>query len=322
MSNEQSTFAAFPQALQDHLATATQTPAQQARNQFKRKSMQPMAMPAPEGRPVPHHAPVPVIPVGFTNPSADPEAISVALPSEFAFYGFKDLYVKPFRILHLAKLSKAHEDRSMLPMIEAVSAVLSTTAQNVEGPLAFDLCVADFYFVLYWLKLHSFAKATLVTTSFCLNPVHIVQVQNKEMPEDSLKIVTTITQPNLQVNHLKELPPPELYALPEPFYCRPATMRDTVEFLEHPDWLDVEYQYLGKLASVFTSKENPRMTLAERIEVVANFDGDTCFKLQEYEKAMDCFGVEETINIKCNGCGASRDSKITLDAHSFLSAER
>ena len=49
---------------------------------------------------------------GFTAPVADPEGASLGLPSKFAYYAFKDLYVKPFKARHLAKLSRAHAEGS------------------------------------------------------------------------------------------------------------------------------------------------------------------------------------------------------------------
>lgn len=311
MNNTPAEFVAFPTEVQDKLA------AQQPANPppfVKRKLASPQATIKPE---VPNQASR-VIHPGFTNPTSDPEAISIDLPSRFAFYDFKDLYVKPFRAFHLAKLSKAHEDRSLMPMVEAVSSVLSTSLNGVSN-LGFKLCVNDFYFVLYWLKMHSFTKATLVNTNYCINPEHFAKVERKELPEESLKIMTTVTSSDLKITNLENLPDVERFVLPAPFYCRPATMQDSVEFMENPNWLDAEFQYLGKLASNFSSRNNPGISLLERIEILKNFDGDTCLMLEDYEKAIDCFGVEEKIILNCSVCGASRESKLSLDAHSFLS---
>jgi hypothetical protein len=262
-------------------------------------------------------APAKVPTLGAPAPVAEAEGISLALPSRFFYYGFKDLYVKPFRALHLAKLSKAHEDRSVLPLVEAVSSVLRTT-EPTPVPVGFMLSVADFYYVLYWLKLHSYTKSVLLNTTFCLDPKHLQAVEEKRMSEDSLKIVTRITKNELQITELEEVPNPEYFKMGAPYFLRPATMQDTLEFLEHPNYLDAEFQFLAKLASNFNSSEH-YLKLDERIKLVEEFDGDTVLMLQKYEQAVDKFGVVETIKVKCPGCGAEREAQLTLDAHSFLS---
>src|ERR1035437_8774346 len=52
---------------------------------------------------------VPVVLSSQTTPVTSPDAISIDLPSKFHYYGFKDLYVRPLRVTHLAKLAKAVE---------------------------------------------------------------------------------------------------------------------------------------------------------------------------------------------------------------------
>lgn len=302
-------FDAFPAALQAKLASASST----GKHTPKRKNTASM----------PSEFTTPVKDTGFTSPSSDPEGISVGLPSKFAFYEFKDLYVKPFRARHLAKLAKAHEERSLLPMVEAVSSVLSTTTP-VDDALGFKLSVADFYFVLYWLKFNSFTDAQLTNTTYCVNPAHVEEVRAGSKPEESLKIVTVTRKGELEVNYLEATPNPSMFPMPPGFSLRPATMQDTVEFMEHPDWLDPEIQYLGKLASVLRVDSNPNMSLTDRIKLIdEQFDADTCHTLIKYEEYMDkAFGVAEKLKVTCNGCGASRVVKLTLDAHSFLSAPK
>ncbi len=110
---------------------------------------------------------------GVITPVADGEYSSVELPSRFAFYGFTDLYVCPFRAKHLGKLQKANREQSLLAMVEAVSAVCYTTAPAFAGrPMAFELTLPDFFFVLYWLRLNSFTKSNYVHHAECKDKNH------------------------------------------------------------------------------------------------------------------------------------------------------
>jgi len=42
--------------------------------------------------------------------------------------------------------------------------------------------------------------------------------------------------------------------------------------------------------------------------------------LKEFEAALEGYGVDEKITVTCKVCGASRVTKVALDAHAFLSA--
>jgi len=74
----------------------------------------------PKAQHAPMHNMVPVQQPGFTAPTSEPESIVLDLPSNFAFYDFKDIYVKPFKGYHLGKLSRAKEEQSTLHMAEVV----------------------------------------------------------------------------------------------------------------------------------------------------------------------------------------------------------
>ena len=262
---------------------------------------------------------------GFTEPVSEPEGVSMDLASRFAFYPFKDLYVKPFRVRQLGKLNKAREDSSLLHVVEAVSSVLKTSHGTPD--LGFQLCVADFYHVLYWLRLHSFTKSSILHKTTCTNPAHLAQVADGSMPEDTLKISRIVTETEIKVTELEALPPPEAFVLETPgWFLRPATMRDTLEFTEHPLWLDSEFQYYARLASNLgyrdpASGEVLSPTLTEKVEAIQEWSPRDASLVSEFESLLDGFGVDESVQVQCKWCGASRKSKIILDAHSFLSAE-
>jgi hypothetical protein len=265
---------------------------------------------------------------GFTTPVADPEGTSLALPSRFAFYRFQDLYAKPFKALHLAKLSRAHAEGSLQLLVETVSSVLSTTTPGV-GPLGFELTLPDFYFVLYWLRQNSYTKSSFVHKTTCADHGHLEQVTKGELAPETLQIAQVINKGQLTVNELEQLPDPEYFKFNDdvPFYLTPATMRTAIEFAESPKMNSPEheeFEYLAQLGSFvqhkgFLDNVQGYWTLEQRAKAMEEADGDEVRLIQEFEKALEGYGVDEKVTVTCKVCGASREAKVSLDAHSFLS---
>lgn len=257
---------------------------------------------------------------GFTAPVIAGEASSLDLPSRFWAYGFKDLYATPFVAFHLAKMSRAHEEGSLLPMVEVVSSVLQSSGIDPHVSIAHQLTVPDFYFVLYWLKLHSFTKGSYLHTTMCMNPEHHKQVTSGLKPKESLKLQEMVTRSTLQVKNLLEVPDASFNLGDDcEFYLQPATMQDTLEFLEHPQAADIEFQYAARRAS-FIRHRDGYMSFDERVAAFRPMSADQVLMIEQYEKICDSYGVQEKIVVRCKECGASRVTKMTLDAHSFLSA--
>lgn len=288
----------------------------------------------PQGTfPMPQQAQFPAIvnPMpGFTAPVADPEGVSLALPSRFAFYKFQDLYVRPFKGLHLSKLSRAHAEGSLQLLVETVSSVLSTTTPGV-GPLGFELTLPDFYFVLYWLKQNSYTKSSFVHKTQCTNHEHLEKVGKGELVPETLHIAQVISKGHLTVNELENIPDPQYFKFKDdvPFYLSPATMRTAIEFAESPKMSTVEheeFEYLAQLGSFvqhknFLHSDQGYWTLEQRAKAMEEADGDEIRLIQEFEKALEGYGVDEKVTVTCKVCGASRVTKVSLDAHSFLSAD-
>lgn len=289
---------------------------------------------------------------GFQTPVADGSSFSLGLPSHFAFYGFKDIYAKPFLAKHIAKLQKAHREQSLQPVVEAVSSVLYTSDPAWNGvPLAFELTLPDFYFVLFWLRQNSFTKSNFVHTTRCKNPEHTRRVENglrltdfqamvraghmteehyaeieaSVLPESSLEISQVITNASVKVNELETIPDPEVYHFSDAstMVFRPPTMRDVIEFAEHPKMQDpeqrTEFSFLAQLATHVQHQEL-HLTLDQRIDIVENATADQVQLIKDYDKAVRAYGVDQTVKIQCKGCGHVSESKLSLAAHSFFPA--
>ncbi|QBQ74636.1 hypothetical protein BcepSauron_256 [Burkholderia phage BcepSauron] len=287
---------------------------------------------------------------GVINPVADSEYMSVELPSRFSYYGFTDLYVCPFRAKHLSKLQKAHREQSLLAMVEAVSAVCYTTSPEYAGrPMAFELTLPDFFFVLYWLRLNSFTKSNYVHNTVCEDKGHVkrvsytlnarefdeqvargdmtaeerAQIAALALPPESLKLSQIITQTNMKVRELETKPDPAVYCLadaPE-LIMRPPTMRDVLEFAESPEMKDPEqrseFSFLAQLATHIQHTAG-YLTLRQRLDIVGECSADQVSLIKDFENQLKDYGVEERVRIQCKECGAVSETKLSLAAHSFF----
>lgn len=261
---------------------------------------------------------------GFENAVADGESMSLALPSRFAYYGFRDAYIQPFRARHLAKLQKAHREQSLLPIVEAVSAVMFTTEPTYAGrPLAFDLSLPDFYMALYWLRMNSFTKSNYVHKTVCTNPEHIAKVESREMEPDSLKIQQIITKSELEVVELERIPDPDIYHFSDAseMIFRPPTMRDVIEFSEAPELQDdeqrEEFTFLAQLATHIQHRDL-QLSLHQRVEIIKDATADQVELIQAFEKELGDFGVLDKVTVQCKHCGHSQKTKLNIASHSFF----
>lgn len=257
-------------------------------------------------------------PASHTTPMVDPEAISIDLPSKFAYYTFKDLYVKPFRLSHLAKVSKSHETASMQTLAEVVSSVLSTPTG--EENIAFKLSMADFTAVLYWLRLNSFTKKQMRIEHECQDPNHVKMVKAGAKSISSLKVTTIYSASDIQTNYLTP-PDHNKYKVFVEGYgevgMRPETVQDVVEFVDDENWTDPEFQYKARVASVL----NLPLRLQKKVELLDKLSPDDGLLALEFADLMDQYGIEETVQTRCTECGASTAVKVAVDALAFLSPQ-
>lgn len=291
---------------------------------------------------------------GFTNAVSDGEYASLALPSRFGFYAFKDLYVKPLLTRHIAKLRRAHNEKTMLPAIEAISEVVYTTDPDYQGrAMGFELTLPDFLYVLYWLRMNSFTKSNFVHRTVCENEAHIAAVENwleandlieiskkralteaettrwnelQDLPkaeDKTLKIAEVVRNSHIHVQELAKVPDPQDFCFPDAptLFMRPPIMRDLVEMAEAPQMRDPsqveEYSMLFELASHFQDSQT-YLTLEQRSEIAGATSPDQMKMIEEFQQLVAEYGVNETINVTCKHCQATRPSKINLGVHSFF----
>jgi hypothetical protein len=271
---------------------------------------QPMAAPIPEPQPYVH-----------VTPNSEAEAVSFALPSNFLVYDqFKDLYIRPFKGRHFAKLHRAREEQSMLHMIEVVSSVISNAAYPTG--LAFELTLPDYYACLYWLRMHSFLKHGFTHQTMCRSKVHHDWVNNGrpvdgklvKVEPDTLKYATLITSATLKTKQLKVLPNPEEFALDyQGIKLVPILMKDVLEITMNEN---IDRFTARTAASIQLVDRNA--SLQERMQLVDDMSGDDIATIARYEKAISDYGVVESLKWTCKTCGHIHTDELEIEAHSFF----
>lgn len=252
---------------------------------------------------------------------------SVDLPSNFAFYPFKQLSVRPLKAIDQAKLHQAALRKSLRHTVEAISSTLG------DGVSAYDLTPQDFYFLMYWQRTNSFLKVPLVVKGYCTDVDHNLKVTvgtpNAEgvvekLPESTLELVVTVNKTTLDVKNLVYDHDPSKWPLIKDLDLHVETMRDVVWAAENLAEIteDIEtFEWLGGY-SAFLRAQSLEDSLRQRIERLSDLTVDQISELDEYIKAVTNYGVRESTIVKCKECGASTEVVIPIDASSFFPHSR
>ena len=280
-------------------------------------------MPQPQAAPVYQHQQetqgfdVPV------TPNSQLEAVSFALPSNFFYYGFKEIYIKTFKGMHFSKLNRAREEESLLHVVEAVSSVLHVP--GIPSGAAFYLTLPDFYSCLYWLRLHSFLKHAFTHQTMCRSKKHHDWVENgrpdendpsilHEVLPDTLKHAETISKATLRTKTLQAPLDMSLYVLDNPdLRLVPATMQEILEITMN-DNID---RFTARIAASI-QPIGQTLPLAERMRFVDDLSADDIATIRQFENDVSDYGVDESIVWQCKTCGHKHTDQVQLEAHSFF----
>lgn len=245
-----------------------------------------------------------------------PAYYSIQLPSGFFFYPFKSLSACLVTGRHQMKFSRSAKEGNLRYTVEAVTSCLG------DGVNSADLCVPDFYYVLYWLRTASYTKYDFTHLSVCTNPEHVARVKSEELPVSTLKTVHILKSTQIEEDPFDpqsiftmDLSATKAAGLVLGYHA----MRDAVEFNEKfdvdaPDFADAMWSV--DLACTLHPKHHG--TLAERMELVASLPADVIRELDAYANVSATYGVREFVNVRCKECGAEQRSQLSVSAHSFL----
>jgi hypothetical protein len=270
---------------------------------------------------------------GLTDADRSAKVCSVWPPSGGYFNDFDCLSVKyPLTGIHQAKFNKAHKEKSIRYVVEAITSTLG------GGVNAKDLVPEDFYFLMYWLRLVSYTKMQYSHTAVCKDEKHVTMVKGGAMAESTLysaHIVsnTDLTEVEFNPEYLESLVMPHLEALQ--ITLKPPTMGDIILFSEEVAQPNTSFDeegniirsedydvltFLGDLACYIKGVEgNESLTLMQKIEVVSDhLTLEALDELKSFAVAVSGYGVSEKIKLPCPTCGAMIESEVSIKAHSFL----
>jgi hypothetical protein len=239
----------------------------------------------------------------------------VTLPSNFYFYPWKSLAVRPVRGAEQAKFARAYRDGRMRHVVDAISSTLE------QGKSAYDLTTNDFYWLMYYQRLTSNKKTQYLHKTFCENPEHLKKVVAGELEQKTMEISQVISQSILK----ETLFDPATLIMPsfaDRIPVATARMRDMVEVSEMDE--KENFEELAWLAdrAAYIAPIKGRHTLMDRIKVVQDLSSEEMDEMEAYISSATAYGVKESLTVRCGGCGAEMVSQVTIDALSFLPAHR
>lgn len=243
----------------------------------------------------------------------DPNFTRLELPSNYAPYTFKALYVGPIRGIHQARFAKAAKLKSSRLLVETVGTLL-------RGASVLDLTPSDFRWLLYWLRKTNYVKTPLLIEAFCSNTAHLEEVAEGKKPMESLRNIGSL---NSSIIDEKVLDTERLArvvaenSLLQGMRLGYPTMRDVLLAVEKDD---DEFTWLSELAMVLApiDAEGRPVTLDQRVALVAAMSPEETEALAAYTEAVSDYGASETIRMRCKECGAEILENFQPSAHMFL----
>lgn len=280
----------------------------------------------------------PIIPQDQLEPTqtqVDAEYIEVELPSNYVFYDFKHLYIKPFKMMHIKKIIQGQANKNVRYLAQVINSVI--TCEKGYKDLVYRLTQEDFQYLLYWERLHSMPNMPYIYTCECDNPEHVRQVEEGKLSPNSLFFQQTITK---SILHTDYLPVDADYSIKEDKYISQA-LREAIPsiHLHYPlmaDYLDMleaadkelkedeegnEVWFITGIPCTYVSikdAQGKELSFVEKYKLLDEVDPESFYKLKDFESDAVKYGVNEIINTKCPRCGAVSKTEIELTAHSFL----
>jgi hypothetical protein len=237
------------------------------------------------------------------------------IPSNYSFYDFKELWVRPFtpneaRLLHMARVSG-----NLMYLVSAIDACLSQPISR--------LIIEDFEFILYWLRLNSYPSKPFSVTWTCDNAL---EYEDIETPSGSCmkENITVINRSNMNVVYLDQN-----YKVPKGMTFPTMGIFNEVwslkKALEGLDENDLNYEqsrddilgdiYLMNIAQWI----DQGLTAQEKLQILKD-SSDLAFQ-EKLEAAIDeipDFGVSESLDVQCEECGGVTKRRLRVDYLTFF----
>ena len=256
------------------------------------------------------------------------------LPSNFVFYPWKTIGIKPLKGIHQAKIAAAARQTSTRLLVECVNTLLP---KNIN---AFDLTTADFQWLLYWMRQHFYTRTPLTVRVVCGNPKHHQDVQLNKVSKKSLVNIADIDKSILAESGLEKDKLIATLSLIDNIEAVPIT-HDTIggtcdlmdlttslyaSVADDPSKYDdaaAEATLKGEIGSVallldVRDEQGNLAPIEERIKAAESLPVDDYVALEQAAWHMVNYGIKETARVTCKECGAEIRETIRIKAQDFL----
>lgn len=239
------------------------------------------------------------------------------LPSNFIDYQFKSIHIKKFSIQDLLLIYESEQNDSTEEVVRAIS-------NTLHGVNAMELTEGDFWFLMMWQRLNSYKRTPFVVKWYCKNHDHIHKVASDELTQETLYNEDLIQRNKLEEIILDQEAIKKVYDYFITEYgikLQIPKMRSIIEReLEEDNSSEVEsidkLKLLNKLA-VYISDEHAISLQEKRDFLLSVKDVDFICDLELVKNSFS-HGVSESYSVSCKECGASQETKVSLDARRFL----
>lgn len=235
------------------------------------------------------------------------------LPSYFVPYTskylpeapFAELRIRPFTVKELRLLAETIVTGDIKYQIQAVDLVIN---QPVE-----DITIGDFFYLLMWLRIHSYPKSPWEVAWTCNNTVAV-------NPEDATAGIRVCGEHNaslvassaIEIIDLEKFVVGKQVLDPELDFPRTRLLRDiyTTNTLDN----QLDWTYIVPAAQWIRDGT----TLADKLQIL-----DESPDLSLYDKAINAnntilFGVRESIRLVCRACNHQHIHELKIEPLTFF----
>lgn len=240
------------------------------------------------------------------------------LPTQFVFYPFDRLSVRPLQLADHIKLGSGSKVGSARTICEGIGATIDRDWLN--------LAFADFIFIAFWLRVNSYQENQYSLTWICEGREHNRKVFLGELPEDTLKNTSTITKADVKVNSIDfEAVEPLAQLLSEKgIFITAPTVRDFLFFVEHGSELPDDIAFYIDAASVLSPAHGK--TVRDRVDFLINMvntrpEAESMEVLQilnEVSGIVSNCGVRQAFDVVCSHCGEKGVKEVEIDLLTFF----
>lgn len=263
----------------------------------------------------------------------DSKYLTTGLPSGCKLYtGFTDnvMHVRRFGVEDTLKIYDARAEESLRMLAEAVGATLDNFS-------VWDLTVGDFWFLMYWHRIHSYPKSPFIVNWTCGHTDHLTSINQGKLGVETLNQEMVLRNSDLQVVELKEeVVRTKLKAIADEYGVTADVMRmgDYVRIIEMEEEDEL---HLRKTAEE-TGKAVPKYrksdylmarhasnlgrvhgaSIEDRVQALKNLNDTSMWKHLDELVLLADHGVVETYKVGCKACGHKAEVEVALDAMTFL----